>query len=101
MDVQDLSSRVVAGAAAGNITVTGIKLNDRLVLVQDLTTGADITTEFSVTADDTINNTGGTSTAGHSVLVTWERKLHGRVKFDGSPRMGRYRYPGPLAGKKD
>ena len=102
MDVQDLSSRQVAGAAAGNITVTGIKLDDRLVLVQDLTdANSDITSEFSITADDTINNTGGTSTAGHSVLVTWERKLHGRVKFDGSPRMGRYRYPGPLAGKKD
>jgi len=101
MDVQDLSSRVVAGAAAGNITVTGIKLNDRLVLVQDLTTGADITTEFSVTADDTINNTGGTSTAGHATAVIWERMLSGRFEFDGSPRMGRYRYPGPLAGKKD
>src|SRR5678810_989243 len=101
MDVQDLSSRVVAGAAAGNITVTGIVLDDRLVLVQDLTTGADITSEFSVTADDTINNTGGTSTAGHATLVVWERMLHGRVKFDGSPRMGRFRYPGPLAGKKD
>ena len=102
MDVQDLSSFVTAGAVAGNQTVTGIKVDDRLVLVQDLTNGnTDITSEFSITADNTINNTGGTSSAGHSVLVTWERKNHGRVKLDGSPRMGRYRYPGPLAGKKD
>jgi hypothetical protein len=102
MDLQDLSSRQVAGAAAGNLTVTGIKLDDRLVLVQDLTNGnSDITTEFSITADDTINNTGGTSTNAHSVLVTWERHNRGRVKFDGSPRLGRYREPGPLAGKKD
>ncbi len=101
MDVQDLSSFVTAGAVAGNQTVTGIKVDDRLVLVQDLTTGADLTTEFSVTADDTINNTGGTSTSGHATIVVYERMKHGRFKFDGSPRTGRYRYPGPLAGKKD
>jgi adhesin HecA-like repeat protein len=69
---------VAAGAAAGNITVTGVKATDRLVsvlfadgagvAVEDI---VDLTSEFTITAADTINNTGGTSTAGGSVVVTW------------------------------
>jgi hypothetical protein len=69
---------VAAGGAAGDITVTGVKVADRLVsvlfadgagvAVEDI---VDLTNEFSITAADTINNTGGTSTAGGSVVVTW------------------------------
>lgn len=67
-----LKSRVVAGAAAGNLTVTGIKKGDTLIVVQRTdAAAASIVGEFTVTADDTINNAGGTSTAGGIVLVMW------------------------------
>lgn len=79
--------RLVAGAAAGNITVTGIKLGDTLtgVTAVGLAEGAPNTftghteqlSEFSITADNTINNTGGTSTAGKLVLVAWEARPAG------------------------
>lgn len=63
----------VAGAAAGDMTVTGILLGDKLISVVRIdAAGADLVSEFTVTAADTINNTGGTSTAGQTVLVEWE-----------------------------
>lgn len=83
MNARDLTSRVIAGGAAGNLTVTGILAGDVLVLVQDLTTGLNLETEFTITADNTINNTGGTSTAGHATIVVWEKKYGG----------GRYKFP--------
>lgn len=61
---------LVTGAVAGDLTVTGIKPGDELVSVLDLT-GADLTSEFTITAADTINNAGGTSSATNQVLVTW------------------------------
>jgi len=73
--------KVVAteGAAAGNITITGIATEDHLVSVQHLAGdgtqlnggAADLTAEFSITAANTINNTGGTSTANGVVIVTY------------------------------
>lgn len=60
------------GAAAGDVTVTGIKANDHLVGVFNFDDGADLTSEFSITGDGTINNTGGTSTATDNLLVIWE-----------------------------
>lgn len=69
-----LQMKVVAGGAAGNITVTGVSTDDRLVSViqQD---GAkaliDLTGEFTITAANTINNTGGTNTTGHVLVVTY------------------------------
>lgn len=79
--IPPLKFGLVAGAAAGDVTVTGIQKNDQLVqvLVVGLTDGtpntfsghADLTSEFSVTADDTINNAGGTSSAAKLVLVVW------------------------------
>lgn len=83
MNTRDLSSRVIAGGAAGNLTVTGILKGDILVLVQDLTTGLNLEPEFTVSADNTINNTAGTSTAGHATLVMWEKQYGG----------GRYKFP--------
>jgi hypothetical protein len=69
---------VVAGAAAGDITVTGVKTRDRLVSVLravgggvDVTDVDDLTGEFIITAADTINNTGGTATTGSTLVVTW------------------------------
>lgn len=94
-DFADLTSRVVTGAAAGDMAVTGIVVGDILILVQDLTAGsANIASEFTVTAADTINNTGGTSTAGHTVLIVWQRRYgSGRHKFEsGSAVIGRSSY---------
>lgn len=64
----------VTGAAAGDVTVTGILTTDVLeeVLNEDNASGVlvDLTGEFTITAADTINNTGGTATTGDPVLVT-------------------------------
>lgn len=65
-----LRQTIVAGAAAGNVTVSGIKTTDKLVSVLDIA-GTDLTSEFDITAVDTINNTGGTSSAGSFLLVTY------------------------------
>lgn len=62
---------LATGAAAGDVTCTGIQVGDEIDFVLDLTAPADLTSEFSVTAADTINNTGGTSTATHDVWVGW------------------------------
>jgi hypothetical protein len=94
MDIQDLRSRTVAGAVAGNITVTGIKKGDRVVLVQPVNVAAaGIGREFTATADDTINNTGGTSSATQTLLVVWEVQGGGRAlgSFD-STNSGRSKY---------
>ncbi len=66
---------IIAGGAAGDHTVAGVRVGDVLksVLHVDFTdaseTGADITAEFSITADDTINNAGGTNTTGGFLIV--------------------------------
>lgn len=73
-------SAVIVGGAAGDLTVTGIGVNDRLIAVVRLdrdATAANInllgpTAEFSITAANTINNAGGTSTASDALLVLWE-----------------------------
>lgn len=66
----------IIGGAAGDHTVTGIKTTDTLLGVQAITfiTGVpvDVTellSEFTITADNTINNTGGTDTTEMLVLV--------------------------------
>jgi len=80
-DFDNFKSRTVDGAAAGNITVTGVLLGDRLITVQRVdVAGANLVAEFTVTADNTINNTGGTSTAAGKVLVLWEAKGGGRAR---------------------
>ena len=67
---------VVAGGAAGDITVTGITTDDDLVGVIEFASGVptDRTAEFTITATNTINNTGGTSTAGDTLVVTYTRR---------------------------
>lgn len=64
---------LVSGGAAGDITVTGITTDDNLLMVLNVTDAADLTSEFSITAADTINNTAGTATTGDLLLVIWER----------------------------
>lgn len=76
----ETKTAVIAGGSAGNLTVTGIATTDRLVSVtvldRDSTaaniTLADLTSEFSITATNTINNAGGTSTTGNALLVVYE-----------------------------
>lgn len=70
--IPPIRTRTVAGAGAGNITVTGIAVGDRIVSVQRVdAAGANLASEFTVTAANTINNTGGTSTAGQVLLIMW------------------------------
>lgn len=74
-------SAVIAGGAAGDLTVTGITTKDRLVAVVRLdrdSTAANINisnllSEFTITAANTINNAAGTNTTGDSLLVIYEK----------------------------
>jgi hypothetical protein len=65
----------IVGGAAGNLTVTGIRTTHTLIAVlknvdaNDAFT--DLTSEFTITASDTINNTGGTTTASSHVFVVY------------------------------
>lgn len=66
----------LAGAAAGNVTLTGIRVNQDFIksvtsVVLATGAGTDLTSEFNITADNTINNTGGTSSAGAQLVVVW------------------------------
>jgi len=65
---------LIAGAAAGDVTVTGILLTDTLISVIHNTAGAlvDLTSEFTIDSDDTINNDGGTGTGSDDLLVTYQ-----------------------------
>lgn len=67
---------IINGGAAGPHTVTGITVADALVCVweQNGTSGllTDLSSEFTITATDTINNDGGTSTAGDKLIVEWQ-----------------------------
>ena len=72
-----VTTTIVAGAAAGDITITGIKTRDTLSSVlfvdfQDATdAGSDLTSEFSISAANTINNAGGTASTGGHLVVTY------------------------------
>lgn len=80
MDVGRITSRTVNGAVAGDLVVTGIAVGDQIISVQSLTADkANIASEFTITAADTINNAGGTSTAAATVLVTWYKNYAGRA----------------------
>lgn len=68
---------LITGGAAGNLTVTGIATTDTLLLVLKfigagtaVTDLANLTSEFTISATNTINNTGGTASTG-KVLVGW------------------------------
>lgn len=72
-----IKTTIIAGGLAGAHTVTGIKARDILVsvLFVDFTdateTGSDLTSQFTISADNTINNTGGTDTTGGFLAVTY------------------------------
>ena len=69
---------LVAGGAAGNFTVAGIAVTDLLVLILyyagagvAVTDVLDLTSEFTITGANTINNSGGTDTTGGKLVVLW------------------------------
>lgn len=72
-----LKVTLVAGGAAGDHTVTGIASGDEIVFVGQFSTAAaiatfdDLTSEFSITAADTINNAAGTDTTNDLLQVIW------------------------------
>ena len=73
-----VKATIIAGGAAGDHTVGGIATGDNLVAVLhvDFTdaseTGTDITSEFTISAADTINNAGGTDSTGGFLVVVYE-----------------------------
>lgn len=74
-----LGFALVDGGAAGDITVSGITLKDELLYVgsiasaSDVLSTSDLTEEFDIDSADTINNTGGTSSANGALLVIWQK----------------------------
>lgn len=70
---------VLAGGNPGDYTLTGIAEDDALRSViavsydvdGDFAAADDLTDEFSISADDTINNVGGTTVADNAVFVLW------------------------------
>jgi hypothetical protein len=68
-----------AGAAAGDVTVTGIAADDKLICVLRLdrdATAANInlstlTDEFTIASAGTINNASGTNTTGDTLVVAY------------------------------
>jgi predicted RecA/RadA family phage recombinase len=74
-----LKAKIIAGGAAGDLTVTGIAAGDELVAVTrfdlDATAGNidvdDLTSEFTIDGADTINNDGGTNTTGDKLQVIY------------------------------
>lgn len=72
---QLVKAALIAGGAAGNHTVTGIATADNLVMVLHYTTGAalaNLTSEFTITGANTINNGGGTDTTSDQLVVIYQ-----------------------------
>lgn len=70
-----ITRAVIVGGAAGNLTVTGITTAQTLAAVVGIKdadqTNHDFTAEFTITATNTINNTGGTATTGYHLVVVY------------------------------
>lgn len=75
-----LRQYAIDGGAAGDHTVPGIHTDAVLVAVLDFVNAAagppvndilSLVSEFTITADDTINNTGGTDTTDGKLSVWW------------------------------
>lgn len=79
----DVNLKVVAvsGGSAGDVTVSGISPDDALVAVINIDFSGsaleDLTSEFEITDDDTINNTGGTGTD-DLIVVYFDKDLDSR-----------------------
>lgn len=73
---------IIAGGSAGNHTVTGVQAEDQLDRVLHETTAGlivDLTSEFTISADNTIENAGGTDTSSDSLIVEYTKKSPGYV----------------------
>lgn len=77
-DGTTLERKVIAGGAAGAHAVAGILAADTIVSVIAylgagivVTDVLDLTSEFTVTGDNAIDNTSGTNTAGGKLVVEW------------------------------
>lgn len=74
MILSGITNKAIAGGAAGDHTVSGIATDDILIAVKNIDIGGDaitdLTSEFSITAANTINNAGGTASTG-GVLDIW------------------------------
>lgn len=75
LDQVGVESTVIAGGIAGAHTVTGIAVDDVLVSVLHLDMGGnaetDLTSEFTISGANTINNAAGTDTSGDTLIVTY------------------------------
>lgn len=72
----DLESATIAGAIAGPLVLAGILTTDEIQLVQNVAAaGVNLASEFTITADGEIDNTGGTATTGMVLLVVWQRSV--------------------------
>ena len=70
------------GASAGDVTVTGINVGDELIAVHfyvgsgtAVTDVTDITSEFTISAADTINNDTGTDSSGGNLRIIWRKSV--------------------------
>ena len=76
----DMKTAIINGGTAGNHTVSGIRAGEVLAFVWHFTPHdtaqvfASLTSEFTISADDTINNAGGTDTSSDQLLVGWFAK---------------------------
>jgi hypothetical protein len=65
----------VAGGVAGNITVNGVLIGDELIAVMGIKDSdqsrTDFTSQFTITATNTINNSGGSATTGYHLAVVY------------------------------
>lgn len=90
-----IKTATISGGAAGDFTVTGIAAGDELLAVweQDGTSKllVDRTAQFSITAANTINNTGGTALTGDNVIVVWrEVKPIGGIALSAAGAAGQF-----------
>ena len=77
-----LESAVIDGDSAGDLTVTGIKIGDKLVTVVDTAAaGPNLRDEFTISEADTINNDDGTDTTNMVLLVQWVTSEKGRTGY--------------------
>ena len=65
----------VPGGVAGNLTVAGLNAGDTLIAVGGVKTSdqtyVDFSSQFTITANNTINNSGGSATTGYELVVVW------------------------------
>lgn len=70
-----MKTKLINGGSAGNHTVTGIASGDEIIFVAHISTAAsvatiaDLTSEFSITGANTINNAAGTDTTSDQLWV--------------------------------